>query len=74
MAVATRQARLRIGECDVLLLGNVPGFGPDGERVEQAFHAFLPDCVALGVPPEDVRTLERLAGADPSPSCPSRTK
>jgi hypothetical protein len=68
--VPTPQARLRLGDCDLLLVGTVPGFAPDGERVEQAFHAFLPDCVALGVPPEDVRTLERLAGADPKPELP----
>ena len=68
--MATPQARLRLGSCDVLLLGTVPGFVPDGERVAQAFAAFLPDCVALGVPPEDVRTLERLAREDPKPPLP----
>src|SRR5688572_16565055 len=50
--VHTPQARLRSGPCDVLVVGTVPGFVPDGERVAQAFHAFLPDVVALGVPPE----------------------
>jgi len=68
--VRTPQARLRLGACEVLALGTVPGFAPDGERVEQAFHAFLPDCVAVGVPPEDVRTLERLASASPKPELP----
>lgn len=66
----TPQVRLRLGACDVLVVGTVPGFVPDGERVTQAFHAFLPDAVALGVPPEDVRTLEALAGADPKPELP----
>lgn len=68
--MATPQARLRIGDCDVLLVGTVPGFVPDGARVTQAFLAFHPDAVALGVPPEDVRTLEALAGADPKPVLP----
>lgn len=66
----TPQARLRLEGCDVLALGTVPGFSPDGERVEQAFHAFLPDCVALGVPTEDLTVLERLATADPRPELP----
>jgi hypothetical protein len=66
----TPQARLRIGGCEVLAVGTVPGFAPDGERVEQAFHAFLPECVALGVPPEDLTVLEALATADPKPELP----
>ena len=66
----TPQARLRIGGCEVLAVGTIPGFVPDGERVEQAFQAFLPDCVALGVPPEDLTVLEALATADPKPELP----
>jgi hypothetical protein len=66
----TPQARFRLGGCDVLAVGTVPGFAPDGERVEQAFQAFLPDCVALGVPAEDLTVLESLALADPRPELP----
>lgn len=66
----TPQARLTVGGCDLLLLGTVPGFASDGDRVAQAFAAFLPDAVALGVPPEDVHTLEALARADPKPDLP----
>lgn len=66
----TPQARLGIGGCEVLLVGTVPGFAPDGERVEQAFQAFLPDCVALGVPAEDLAVLAQLATADPKPELP----
>jgi hypothetical protein len=68
--VPTPQAGLRLGASDLLLVGTVPGFVADGERVAQAFHAFMPGAVALGVPPEDVRTLEALAGADPKPELP----
>ncbi|HUR24465.1 MAG TPA: hypothetical protein VM327_00430 [Candidatus Thermoplasmatota archaeon] len=66
----TPQARLTMGGCEVLFVGTVPGFCPDGERVEQAFGAFLPDCVALGVPREDLAALEQLATADPKPELP----
>ena len=66
----TPQARLAIGGCEVLLVGTVPGFAPDADRVEQAFAAFLPDCVALGVPAEDLAVLEQLATAEPKPELP----
>lgn len=58
------EARMRLGECDVLLLGTIAGFVPDGERVAAAFESYRPDRVALGIPPEDIQTLRRLA-ADP---------
>lgn len=57
------QASLRIGACDVLLLGTIPGFVPDAARVESAFAQHKPDRVALGVPPEDLDTLAHLATA-----------
>jgi hypothetical protein len=53
------------------LVGTIPGFSADGERVEQAFQAFLPDCVAMGVPPEDLVVLRQLATADPKPELPT---
>src|SRR5688572_5872617 len=62
--VATPQARLRIGGCDVLLLGTVAGLVPDAARVRQAFDAFMPEVIALGVPPEDLEALRLLAGTD----------
>jgi hypothetical protein len=68
--VQTPQVRLTVAGCDLLVLGTVPGFAPDGDRVAQAFAAFLPEAVALGVPPEDLHTLEALAKADPRPELP----
>lgn len=61
--VATPQARLQRHGQDLLLLGTVAGFVPDGERVRQAYEAFHPTTVALGVPPEDVAALDHLATA-----------
>jgi hypothetical protein len=66
----TPQARVVLRGCEVLLVGTVPGFAPDGARVEQAFEAFLPECVALGVPEEDLVVLQRLATMDPKPELP----
>jgi hypothetical protein len=68
--VATPQARMKVGGADVLLLGTVAGFVPDGERVRQAYDAFRPRLVALGVPPEDLVALDALAAADPKPELP----
>lgn len=54
---------VRIGACDVRVLGTIAGFVPDAARVEEAYAAFQPETLALGVPPEDIATLERLATA-----------
>lgn len=62
--MATPQARLKVAGHDVLLLGTIAGFVPDGERVRQAYDAFRPATVALGVPPEDIAGLDALAGAE----------
>lgn len=59
--VSAPEARLRLGACDLLLLGTVAGFAPDAERVRAAFAAHRPDRLALGVPPEDLPTLRLLA-------------
>lgn len=55
------QSRLTVAGHDVLLLGTVAGFVPDADRVRQAFDAFRPQQIALGVPPEDLAALEQLA-------------
>jgi pheromone shutdown protein TraB len=55
------EAHLRLGTCDLLLVGTIAGFGPDGERVQAAFTQHAPDKVALGVPQEDLPTLQVLA-------------
>ncbi len=60
----TPQARIRIGSCDILVVGTLLGFVPDGERVRQAFQAFHPDLLALAVPAEDLDALARLASPD----------
>lgn len=68
--VGTPQARLKVAGNDVLLLGTVAGFVPDAERVRQAYDAFRPATVALGVPPEDLATLDELAAQGTPPELP----
>lgn len=57
------EARLQLGGCDLHLLGTIQGFVPEGERIRAAFAAARPDLVALGVPPEDLPSLEALRTA-----------
>ncbi len=71
--MGTPQARLSVAGHDVLILGTIAGFVPDGERVRQAYDAFHPSVVALGVPPEDLAALDHLAsvaGAASPPDLP----
>lgn len=53
--------RVRVGACDLLLLGTVAGFAPDADRVRAAFASHRPDRLGLGVPLEDLPTLRLLA-------------
>lgn len=71
--MGTPQARLKVAGHDVLLLGTIAGFVPDAERVRQAYDAFRPAVVALGVPPEDLPALDALAAApaDARPELPA---
>ncbi len=52
---------VRVGSCSILLVGTIPGFVPDGDRVQSAYDKHQPDAVALGIPPEDVDGLAALA-------------
>jgi pheromone shutdown protein TraB len=56
------EVRLALDGCDLLVLGTVAGFQPEGERVRAAAESHQPEAVALGVPPEDIETLDQLAG------------
>jgi hypothetical protein len=55
------EQRVRVGACDVLLVGTIAGFAPDAERVRAAFASHAPDLLGLGVPAEDLPTLHLLA-------------
>lgn len=56
-------AKIRLGHCDLLVVGTIAGFVPDAERVDAAFTRHNPDRVALGVPQEDLAALAMLAAA-----------
>jgi hypothetical protein len=59
--VSAPETRLRLGGCDLLVMGTIAGFVPDADRVRAAFAAHRPDRIALGVPPEDLDALRVLA-------------
>lgn len=54
---------LRVARSQVCLVGTIPAYGPDGDRVEQAIKETAPTVVALAIPPEDLKDLEALAAA-----------
>lgn len=64
--MAAPETRLKLGGCDLHLLGTVAGFGPDAARVEAALAAGPVARIAVGVPPEDLAGLAILADA-PAP-------
>lgn len=68
--MGTPQARLKVAGHDVLLLGTIAGFVPDAERVRQAYDAFRPATVALGIPAEDLPALDHLATMETKPELP----
>lgn len=68
--MGTPQARLQLEGHDLLILGTIAGFVPDAERVRQAYDAFHPAIVALGVPPEDLTALDHLADSASPPELP----
>lgn len=68
--MGTPQVRLQLDGHDVLILGTIAGFVPDAERVRQAYDAFHPAIVALGVPPEDLEALDHLANSPSPPDLP----
>ncbi len=59
------QELFHVDGCDVLLVGTIPGFVPEADRVRTAVRDHQPEAIALGVPPEDVANLEALV-ADPT--------
>lgn len=54
------EQHLQLADCDVHLIGSIPGFVPDGARVQAALDEGSIQCVALGIPPEDLAGLKAL--------------
>ncbi|MDD3492429.1 MAG: hypothetical protein PHU95_01125 [Candidatus Thermoplasmatota archaeon] len=46
-----------VGASTLRLLGTIHGLKREGQRVRAAFEEFGPDCLAVGIPREDVETL-----------------
>lgn len=54
------QTTIRIDGCDVVLLGTIPGYVPDADRVRAAIQDHQPDAIAVGIPPEDLEALAAI--------------
>ncbi|MHB8634561.1 MAG: hypothetical protein ACYDBQ_11460 [Thermoplasmatota archaeon] len=61
--MAAPEARILLDGCDLLALGTIAGFAPDGERVRLAIDSQKPAAICVGIPAEDLATLDQLAGA-----------
>jgi pheromone shutdown protein TraB len=49
---------LIVNESRLRLLGTIHGLKREGERVRAIFNDVMPDCLAVGIPEEDITTLE----------------
>jgi hypothetical protein len=59
-----RLAVLHVGGTPVHLLGTIPGLAAEADLVRNVFARAAPRVVALGVGPEDVRTLRSLGARE----------
>jgi len=50
----------RIGGGKVYLLPVIHGLKGEEEKVRKAFEEVKPDCVAIGIPPEDIEIMENM--------------
>jgi hypothetical protein len=53
-----KEKTLIVNKSMIRLLGTVHGLKREGERVKAAFQEYQPDCIAVGIPLEDLETLE----------------
>ena len=54
-----KERTVTVKNCTIRLLGVIHGLEKEGERVRAAFYDFNPDCIALGIPKEDIATVEK---------------
>jgi len=54
-----KERTVMIKNCTICMLGVIHGLEREGERVKSAFKRVKPDCIAVGIPKEDVATLKK---------------
>jgi len=55
-----KERTLIVDNCTIYLIGVIHGLEREGERVRAAFYDFRPDCIALGIPAEDIDTIKKF--------------
>jgi len=56
-----KERTLVVDSCTIYIVGVIHGLEREGERVRAAFRDFRPDCIALGIPAEDIDTIKKFA-------------
>lgn len=54
-----KEKTIVIKNCTICMLGVIHGLEKEGERVKYAFKRIKPDCIAVGIPKEDIDTLKK---------------
>ena len=63
MNVPQRRCEVGLADARIVLVGTIQGLAGEARHVQQAWDSFGPEgasIIALGVPPEDVRNLQRI--------------
>jgi len=55
-----KEKSLTVKNCHIRLVGVIHGLEREGERVKYLFEEFMPDCIALGIPKEDIVTIKKF--------------
>ncbi len=70
-----KEKEVTVKTCRIHIIGVIHGLESEGERVRNAFEEFMPDCIALGIPKEDIATIKKFVkegmefGMSPEQEC-----
>ena len=51
---------LTVKNCRIRLIGVIHGLEREGERVRYVSEEFMPECIAIGIPREDIGTIKKF--------------
>jgi len=51
---------LTVKNCRIRLIGVIHGLEREGERVRYVSEEFMPECIAIGIPREDIDTIKKF--------------
>ena len=51
--------KLRIDESYIYIIPVIHGLAEEGKKVEKAFDEIMPECIAIGISPEDIEAIKK---------------